>query len=455
MKRKLLTMLFTMTLIAGTMTGCGTEKEPPKSVDTVKTEVSTEQIELKTEKSVTVVQNETKPLSTFIDEIHLEKGYRIKELSLTYADVTSTVKTGEKFLDLKPGVMTVATTKGSTTLMSPENIPNLSLTFKDVTKEPQTLQVNVLCTNEKKDEVKKTATIKINVVPESMKAVKQLTENQKISEKVKKYDFDVYAKNITDSVKDVTATAKVKSSNVKFGTPGHYEVVYEVTVTPTPTPDTEPKPETGDIPVDIEIVDKDHADKDDVIMENVKPGQKPEEMNPSEDKKPEEGKPSEGTEESGGDVADNGNAGSNGGNTSGGSGNSGGGNSSSGGGGNNSGSSGGNTPSKPSHTHNWVAHTATRQVWVPKIVVVDDYKTQNVKVGYNVVCNCGARFRDGVGHDEHSMNHILAGEDDGYWTEDIYEKQSVKVGSHEEDHGYYKDETYTDYTYCSDCGARQ
>lgn len=437
MKRKLITMLFAITLIAGIMTGCGTEKESPKSVNTVKTEVNTDQMELKTEKSVTVVQNETKPLLAFIDEINLKKGYRIKELSLTYADVTSTIKTEEKFLDLKPGSMTVATTKGSTTLMSPENIPNLSLTFKDVTKEPQTLQVNIRCVNEKKDEVKKTATIKINVVPESMKVVKQLTENQKISEKVKKYDFDVYAKNITDSVKDATATAKVKSSNVKFGTPGHYEVVYEVTVTPTPVPNTEPKPETGDIPVDVEIVDKDHADKDDVIMENVKPGQKPEEMNPSEDKKP-----SEGTEESNKDITDNGNTGSNGGNSS-------------SNGGNNNGSSGGNTSSKPSHTHNWVAHTATRQVWVPNIVVVDDYETQNVKVGFKTVCNCGAEFMNSPMSAEHAMNHILAGEPDNHWTEDIYEQQSVKVGSHEEDHGYYKDETYTDYTYCSDCGARQ
>lgn len=442
MKRKLITMLFAMTLITGTMTGCGNEKEPPKSVDTVKTEVSTEQMELKTEKSVTVVQNETKPLSAFIDEIYLEKGYRIKELSLTYADVTSTVKTEEKFLDLKPGSMTVATTKGSTTLMSPENIPNLSLTFKEVTKEPQTLQVNIRCVNEKKDEVKKTATIKINVVPESMQVVKQLTENQKISEKVKKYDFDVYAKNITDSVKDATATAKVKSSNVKFGTPGHYEVVYEVTVTPTPVPNTEPKSETGDIPVDVEIVDKDHSNKDDVIVENVKPGQKPEEMNPSEDKKPEEGKPSEGTEESNKDVTDNGNTGSNGGNSS-------------SNGGNNNGSSGGNTSSKPSHTHNWVAHTATKQVWVPNIVVVDDYETQNVLVRTDIICNCGAVFTGGAGYDEHAMNHVLAGEPSNSTPKAIYEQQSVKVGSHKEDHGYYKDEPYTDYMYCSDCGARQ
>lgn len=454
MKRKLITMLFAITLIAGIMTGCGTEKESPKSVNTVKTDVNTNQMELKTEKSVTVVQNETKPLSAFIDEINLKKGYRIKELSLTYADVTSTIKTEEKFLDLKPGSMTVATTKGSTTLMNPENIPNLSLTFKDVTKEPQTLQVNIRCVNEKKDEVKKTATIKINVVPESMKVVKQLTENQKISEKVKKYDFDVYAKNITDSVKDATATAKVKSSNVKFGTPGHYEVVYEVTVTPTPVPNTEPKPETGDIPVDVEIVDKDHADKDDVIMENVKPGQKPEEMNPSEDKKPNEGKPSEGTEESNKDVTDNDNTGSNSGNTSSGNGNSSGGNSLSNSG-NNNGSSGGNTSSKPSHTHNWVAHMTTKQVWVPNIVVVDDYETQNVLVRTDIICNCGAVFTGGAGYDEHAMNHVLAGEPSNSTPKAIYEQQSVKVGSHEEDHGYYKDESYTDYMYCSDCGARQ
>lgn len=444
--RKILSATLVVVMLAGICAGCG-KKEEKKTTEVQKNEIVSEY-------SVTTIQNTPNPLSDFVNEINVEKDYQVNEISLTYAGETSAIKTNEKFMDLKDGTMTVTSDTKAEKLLNKNNIPNVSLTLKEVTKKAQELKVKVVFENKNKENVEKETSIKINVVPESMKAVKQLTENQKISEKVKKYDFDVYAKNITDSVKDVTATAKVKSSDVKFGTPGHYEVVYEVTVTPTPTPDTEPKPETGDIPVDVEIVDKDHADKDDVIVENVKPGQKPEEMNPSEDKKPEEGKPSEGTEESGGDVADNGNAGSNGGNTSGGSGNSSGGNSSSNGG-NNNGSSSGNTSSKPSHTHNWVAHTATRQVWVPKIVVVDDYETQNVKVGFNVVCNCGARFRDGVGHDEHSMNHILAGEDDGYWTEDIYEQQSVKVGSHEEDHGYYKEETYTDYTYCSDCGARQ
>lgn len=39
-----------------------------------------------------------------------------------------------------------------------------------------------------------------------------------------------------------------------------------------------------------------------------------------------------------------------------------------------------------------------------------------------------------------------------YTCGDVYEEQEVLVGSHEEDHGYYKDVTYTDYEYC-DCGA--
>jgi len=444
--RKILSATLVVVMLAGICAGCG-KKEEKKTTEVQKNEIVSEY-------SVTTIQNTPNPLSDFVNEINVEKDYQVNEISLTYAGETSAIKTNEKFMDLKDGTMTVTSDTKAEKLLNKNNIPNVSLTLKEVTKKAQELKVKVVFENKNKENVEKETSIKINVVPESMKAVKQLTENQKISEKVKKYDFDVYAKNITDSVKDVTATAKVKSSDVKFGTPGHYEVVYEVTVTPTPTPDTEPKPETGDIPVDVEIVDKDHADKDDVIVENVKPGQKPEEMNPSEDKKPEEGKPSEGTEESGGDVADNGNAGSNGGNTSGGSGNSSGGNSSSNGG-NNNGSSSGNTSSKPSHTHNWVAHTATRQVWVPKIVVVDDYETQNVLVRTDIICNCGAVFTGGAGYDEHAMNHVLAGEPSNSTPKAIYEKQSVKVGSHEEDHGYYKDETYTDYTYCSDCGARQ
>ena len=454
MKRKLLAMTMTGMLVIGMLAGCG-GKDPETTVNTeVSTQKEVTSNEVAAEKSVTMIQNTANELSAVIGEIQTATNHSFEKMVLTYQNESVTI-TEKSISDHKTNKkLTVTKTEKKKEFFNAQGVPQVSLTFKEVTKSAQPLKIEITWKDKEGAETTKSATVNIHVVPESMKVVKQLTENQKISEKVKKYDFDVYAKNITDSVKDATATAKVKSSNVKFGTPGHYEVVYEVTVTPTPVPNTEPKPETGDIPVDVEIVDKDHADKDDVIMENVKPGQKPEEINPSEDKKPEEGKPSEDTEKSNKDVTDNGNTGSNGGNTSSGNGNSSGGNSASNGG-NNNGSSGGNTSSKPSHTHNWVAHTATKQVWVPNIVVVDDYETQNVLVRTDIICNCGAVFTGGAGYDEHAMNHVLAGEPSNSTPKAIYKQQSVKVGSHEEDHGYYKDETYTDYTYCSDCGARQ
>lgn len=120
--------------------------------------------------------------------------------------------------------------------------------------------------------------------------------------------------------------------------------------------------------------------------------------------------------------------------------------------GNNNGS-GNNAPAeqpKPSHQHAWKEHTATTQTWVPNIVTVEDYGTQQVAVGTRIYCNCGAVLTSG--HYEHEMAHLRAGEDDGYQTETIYETQTVVVGSHTEDHGHYETSTYVDYYYC-DCGA--
>ena len=133
------------------------------------------------------------------------------------------------------------------------------------------------------------------------------------------------------------------------------------------------------------------------------------------------------------------------------------------GGNNSSASSGGNSgnsgsapaaqPEAPAHEHTWHEHTATKQEWVPNVVVVDDYQTQQVVVGFYFECNCGATFQPNDSTlDEHSINHILAGEPSNTWTVDKYEEQQVKVGSHEEDHGHYETVTYVDYYYC-DCGA--
>lgn len=101
-------------------------------------------------------------------------------------------------------------------------------------------------------------------------------------------------------------------------------------------------------------------------------------------------------------------------------------------------------PETTKHTHNWVARTSTKDEWVPVLVTVDDYDT----VGQNVyICDCGEKvYKD---PESHISAHVDAGENfGGYHTE---EYSQVKVGSHTEDHGYYKTVTYTDSLRCS-CG---
>lgn len=115
----------------------------------------------------------------------------------------------------------------------------------------------------------------------------------------------------------------------------------------------------------------------------------------------------------------------------------------------NSGSS--DKPSKPAHQHSWKQHTA--QKWVSNMVTVPDYETQKVAVGTRYIF-----FYDGytttsdTNAENHAMELVLAGVDDGYRMETIYETKQVQVGSHQEDHGH--NETYVDYEYC-DCGARR
>lgn len=113
------------------------------------------------------------------------------------------------------------------------------------------------------------------------------------------------------------------------------------------------------------------------------------------------------------------------------------------------------------HTHNWQEHAATRQVWVPNMVTVDDYEDQAVQK-YYYECDCGEKFDTTDDVNEHAYTKAMEAFDKGsdnpfgsctgytmvYW----YETEKVKVGSHEEDHGQYENETYVDYYYC-DCGA--
>ena len=109
----------------------------------------------------------------------------------------------------------------------------------------------------------------------------------------------------------------------------------------------------------------------------------------------------------------------------------------------------------PTHTHNWKEHTVTEQVWVPNIVVVDDYEERVVgHVDDVAVCNCGytTTSRDDIAN--HIKSNVLAG-NEGHGNFTVHEGydiiEQVKVGSHEEDWGHNETQTYVGYYYC-DCG---
>lgn len=113
-------------------------------------------------------------------------------------------------------------------------------------------------------------------------------------------------------------------------------------------------------------------------------------------------------------------------------------------------------PSKPTHTHTWVNHTATRNVWVSNWVDVPDYGTQKVAVGTKYIFSYdGYTTTSDADAEAHAVALIKQGVPDNYRMETVYETQTVQTGSHKEDHGYNKTETYVDYVYCSSCGARQ
>ena len=125
---------------------------------------------------------------------------------------------------------------------------------------------------------------------------------------------------------------------------------------------------------------------------------------------------------------------------------------------NNAGDSGSSSsqPSKPAHTHTWVNHTATRNVWVSNWVDVPDYGTQQVAVGTKFIfAYDGYTTTDINDAKAHMVALIKQGLPENYRNETIYETQQVQTGSHKEDHGTNKTETYVDYVYCSSCGARQ
>ena len=269
--KKIIMSILTATMVVGMLAGCGGKDT---ETATANTEVSTQKEvtsnEVAAEKSVTMIQNTANELSAVIGEIQTAKNHSFEKMVLTYQNESVTI-TEKSISDHKTNKkLTVTKTEKKKEFFNAQGVPQVSLTFKEVTKSAQPLKIEITWKDKEGAETSKSATVNIHVVPESLKVVKPLTENQKISETVKKYDFDVFAKNVADKAKESVVSATVKKSDVQFGKPGHYEVVYEVVL----------KTENGnDVPVDVEIVEKEQADKsEDVITENVKPGESKEDV---------------------------------------------------------------------------------------------------------------------------------------------------------------------------------
>lgn len=272
MKRKLLAMTMTGMLVIGMLAGCG-GKDPETTVNTeVSTQKEVTSNEVATEKSVTMIQNTANELSAVIGEIQTAKNHSFEKLVFTYQNESVTI-TEKSISDHKTNKkLTVTKTEKKKEFFNAQGVPQVSLTFKEVTKSAQPLKIEITWKDKEGAETSKSATVNIHVVPESLKVVKPLTENQKISETVKKYDFDVFAKNVADKAKESVVSATVKKSDVQFGKSGHYEVVYEV-VLKTDNNNVPVGESKEDVPVDVEIVDKDNDNG--AITENVKPGDDP------------------------------------------------------------------------------------------------------------------------------------------------------------------------------------
>lgn len=493
MKRKMIAFALTALMTVSMIGGCGNNEDSESS------EMSEAIADMTTEQSMTVIQNKAAPLSDFLSEVEPDTGYSVKTVTLDYDGKSVTFDTdGELPESGKGDTFTVAKTEGAATVMSGKNVPNVSLTFSEVTDKAKDLTITFDLENSKGTKGAAEAVVPVTVVPEAVSEVADLTKNLKLSQDLKEYDFDVYASNIQQeagedsNIKSVT----VKEDNVDFGKPGHYEVTYEVTFkepvkveTPDTSDDKTDAPDSGtegsdgktdgsdnkdsgsdngtgtsddktdgsddkgsgsdvgsvDIPTDVEVVDKDEEKDlgDDVIKDNVKPGEKP----ADDDKETDDGKTDgdKGTDDgkteeigsSSGGSASGGSGSSSGGPSGGSSGSSGGSSSGSGSSGGSGGSSGGGGSTTPPHVCSWTPHTATRwhENWVTVYDHVGDYECKD----------CHAMFYDEGSVNAHVAEHLKA--HDGVY----YGYYSYPCShTHSEDQGW--NETYTDYYECS-CGA--
>lgn len=119
-----------------------------------------------------------------------------------------------------------------------------------------------------------------------------------------------------------------------------------------------------------------------------------------------------------------------------------------------------------SHTHTWVNHTATKQVWVPKMVTVDDYETKKIPGGQLYTLHSdGNWYSDGETYwfytdaDFQAFKALIVNKvkNEDYCGNYVNrtKTEKTKVGSHQEDQGHYETKTYVDYQYCPICGQRK
>ena len=110
-------------------------------------------------------------------------------------------------------------------------------------------------------------------------------------------------------------------------------------------------------------------------------------------------------------------------------------------------------PSQPTHQHTWKDHVVTTQIWIPNIVVVEDYGEIPGESYDYFVCSCGYETEDADAIRAHYKDGVIAGTFKNFGIQTRYKDPTYGViGTHEEDQGHYETSSYVDYQYC-DCGA--
>lgn len=478
MKRKLFVIMIAASMVITMATGCGGEKKTEQTVESIEEKEPVTAVTFTGETAFTAVQGEAAAFSDLISKAEVESGYNPETVTIQYGDTEFVIDMDADLPENKSDAdVTIAMEEDETTLMNEENLPNVTLTFPNVTSEPKTLTVQMDLTNSKDEPGTGEIEIPIIVVPKEISEVKDLTKNLKISETVDNYDFDIYASNIQSKAGDDSniKAVSVKDSNVEFQKPGHYTVTYEVTFRKPIKVDVPEKDETNtsdksdaseditsvEIPTDVAVVGKDEEDDveaDDIIRENVKAETGDKEETTADKENSSETKSNEKTS-SGSSSSSSKNGSSESSASSSGSSSSGGSSSGSSASSGSSGSSGAGSSgaASASHTHSWKEHTAKR--WVSNMVTVVDTPAQTVYGAQLYAKNADGTwtsngaiywFENGFTRDD--LGAIIKDKikNEGYIGNYVNVSKTVPAVTHTEDQGHY--ETYVDYYYCS-CGA--